>query len=128
MEFIFFLCVSWIVFAFLGGVVWQLRGMSFAAGFVVSVLFSPLVGVVVGLVKQPSPQRAEKAAMEAGGVKKCPYCAELVKAEAKICRFCGRDVLETAPPKVRVCPDCGVPGKSTAFGTACIARRGIVSE
>ena len=24
--------------------------------------------------------------------KKCPFCAEFVKAEAKVCRFCGRDV------------------------------------
>lgn len=35
--------------------------------------------------------------------KKCPYCAEYIKQEATVCRFCGRDVVsgsvaQSAPP------------------------------
>ncbi len=26
------------------------------------------------------------------GLKKCPHCAEFIKADAKVCRYCGRDV------------------------------------
>lgn len=26
------------------------------------------------------------------GMKRCQHCAELIKREAKVCRYCGRDV------------------------------------
>lgn len=48
-------------------------------------------------------EQAEQASSEASsGLRACPFCAESIKKEAKICRFCQRDVpaLEDAPKPV----------------------------
>jgi hypothetical protein len=36
-----------------------------------------------------------------GGSRKCPSCAESIKAEAKACKHCGRNVEPVGPPPYR---------------------------
>lgn len=50
---------------------------------------------LVGLMLASSVASGDEVAAREGsyrGLRKCPHCAESIKAEARVCKYCGRDV------------------------------------
>jgi MFS family permease len=64
------------------------KGRSFGGWFWLGLFFSLLALLAVAIMPAVKPDEKNLPS----DLRKCPNCAEVIKAEAKVCRFCGRDV------------------------------------
>lgn len=110
----------WILFGIVAAVVATNKGLNGCSWFALGVLLGPF-GLILALVVPANVPVVEKAALNTGDMKKCPYCAELIKGEAIKCRYCGSDLSGAADPALngtapqpaapqnveRQCPNCG---------------------
>ena len=91
--------ILWIVLCIVPAVIAGAKGRSGIGIFFLSLFLSPLIGIIVALVMEKNIQGVEEKELGKGLMKKCPFCAELVKKEAIVCRHCGKDLPEEKQDK-----------------------------
>lgn len=85
-----------LVLGFLPALIAKSKGHSFFAWYIYGALLF-IVALIHAIVLKPVQAEVDRAALATGDSRKCPFCAEIVRREAKVCRFCSRDLPE-APP------------------------------
>jgi hypothetical protein len=105
MELFFF----WLIFAIVVGAVASARGRSGPGWFLLSMIISPLLGVILVALL---PSRRGEPTYDTHV--KCEMCAELVLREARKCKHCGHVFTQTAGEAERAGRENRVAGAEAA--------------
>lgn len=88
----------WLGFAFFVASVAKNRGWSFGGFLALAIFLSPLVaGIIVALIGE-NRTVLEQQSILSGDFKKCPDCGELIKGDAVVCKYCGKNFSDKSLP------------------------------
>lgn len=95
--------VFWILFGVVAAIIAGTKGRSGFGWFILGLLFGPFSLVILALptldtaTNSPTTPDSSPYGQQFNRDRKCPFCAETIKAEAVICRFCNRDLPPIEP-------------------------------
>lgn len=131
MEFLGFGLLSGLaISAFIGVLIAQSKNRDAMEGCAWGCLLGPIGWLILALQSPKAPT----ASSTGRPLRKCPYCAEMILAEANVCKHCSRDVEPLATTEDsepfhhegptefnKICPGCG---KKIGWNHAVVAYAG----
>lgn len=100
---VFIILIIPIVLGLIPAAIANSKGHSFVGWWLYGALLW-IVALPHALMLRPDARTIETKALADGELRKCPRCAELVKREAKVCRFCGHGFDAEAAPAADPAP------------------------
>lgn len=91
MDFLGVSALTWLFCAVLAAILYSGKGQSGIVGFLLGLILGPF-GVLIALLIGPNQNELDRRQLKSGEVDMCPYCSELVRASAVVCKHCGRDL------------------------------------
>jgi hypothetical protein len=88
------LFIFWVVCGIASSFVASAKNRSALNWFFIGMLLGPIGLLMIGFVPATTPPTPEKTtfSFSSAGMKICPYCAEEIKKDAIVCRYCRKDV------------------------------------
>jgi hypothetical protein len=85
--------LCWILCCVLVGKYARTKGRNGIGFFFIALFLTPLAGFLMALVTTPNWEKS----LDRAGLKKCCECAEYVRQDARLCRFCRHSFDKNGP-------------------------------
>lgn len=100
--------IAWVFASIAVGIYWRRKGKPALAGFVLSLLLSPITGMAFAVLFFERSEELPNSAFVGGRMSTCPSCGGMSSSEARACGLCG-SALPSAP---KAPPDTGCVPRS----------------